>query len=331
MPNELIQRANVIADEVLFPAAAATDAADIVPRSNLDLLAREGFYGIASHETAVVHGVMEALAGGCLSTAFVWLQHVGPTRMAAAHPLGEELRAGALRSGSAFAHLRRSGPPSLVATRHANGWVLNGTAPWVTGWQRIDVLHVAAMRADDPSQLVWMLVDAVESESLIAQRLDLAAVNASSTVSLQFRSVRVPLERVTVEEPLETWTRRDSAGLRTNGSVAIGHASRTIRLLGNDAGSLERQLDLRRRGLDSAADVEAVTVARAAAVELAVRAATALVARGGGTSITSGQTAQRLAREATFIVVQGQTLEVRAAQMALFTGRSADEAPSAVA
>ena len=37
-----------IADEVLFPAALATDASDIVPRELLDALADAGLYGVAA-------------------------------------------------------------------------------------------------------------------------------------------------------------------------------------------------------------------------------------------------------------------------------------------
>lgn len=330
MPSELIQRATVVADEVLFPVADATDATDIVPNAHFDRLACEGLYGMASEEAAVVQGVIEALAGGCLTTAFVWLQHLGPSRLASDHPLAPQLRSGSLRSGSAFSHLRRPGPPALVATPGTNGWVVNGTAPWVTGWQRIDLVHVAAMRADDPAQLIWMLIDAIDSDRLISQRLDLLAVNASSTVSLEFRDVQVPFDRVTVEESLETWKQRDAAGLRTNGALALGHAHRTIRLLATDAGSLRQQIEQRRAALDSAIGVEAIAAARAAAVDLAVRAATALLARGGGTAITAGQTEQRLVREAMFLVVQGQSREIRAAQMELYTVRPAEADPVAV-
>ena len=43
----IVERARGIADEVLFPSAMQTDAADLLPMANLDVLAREGFYGMA--------------------------------------------------------------------------------------------------------------------------------------------------------------------------------------------------------------------------------------------------------------------------------------------
>jgi alkylation response protein AidB-like acyl-CoA dehydrogenase len=63
-----------------------------------------------------------------------------------------------------------------------------------------------------------------------------------------------------------------------------------------------------------------VAAARAAASALAVRAASARVAAGGGRSMVTDHHAQRLAREALFLLVQGQTTAIRAAQVAALTG-----------
>ena len=88
----IVGRARKIAEEVLFPAALDTDASDLLPVSHLDLLAREGFYGIAGPVDAggsnldptTTTAVVETLASGCLTTAFVWLQHRNPVRAVAA-------------------------------------------------------------------------------------------------------------------------------------------------------------------------------------------------------------------------------------------------------
>ena len=55
--------------------------------------------------------------------------------------------------------------------------------------------------------------------------------------------------------------------------------------------------------------------ARAQASALALQAATTLVVTGGGRSITMDHHAQRLAREALFLLVFGQTGSIRAAQL----------------
>jgi alkylation response protein AidB-like acyl-CoA dehydrogenase len=54
---------------------------------------------------------------------------------------------------------------------------------------------------------------------------------------------------------------------------------------------------------------------RARASELALRAATTLVVSGGGRSIALDHHAQRLAREALFLLVFGQTAAIKAVQL----------------
>jgi len=88
----IVERARAIAEDVLFPAAPDTDGAELLPVSHLDLLAREGFYGVSGPADAggldldppTTCAVVEALASGCLTTAFVWLQHRNPVRAVAA-------------------------------------------------------------------------------------------------------------------------------------------------------------------------------------------------------------------------------------------------------
>ena len=46
MSAELIERTTALADDVLFPKALETDAADVLPEENLDALADLGLYGI---------------------------------------------------------------------------------------------------------------------------------------------------------------------------------------------------------------------------------------------------------------------------------------------
>src|SRR5438876_627376 len=75
---DVVERARQIADEVLFPAALATDAADVVPTELLDVLADAGLYGSALEvDFLTICAVQEALASGCLTTAFLWAQHLG--------------------------------------------------------------------------------------------------------------------------------------------------------------------------------------------------------------------------------------------------------------
>ena len=327
---EIVERARQLADDLLFPTALDTDRLLAPPPSHLDAFAEAGLYGLASPasvgglgaDSTTTQAVIEALASGCLSTTFIWLQHLNPARAIAALglPVAIDLANATLRSGSAFAHLRRPGPPMLRARRIGAQWRLDGDAPWVSGWGCINVMHVAAINADIPDTIAWTLLDARETETLGTSRLALAAMNATSTVELHARGHLVDGDRVTVIEPLATWLDRDAMGLRTNGSLALGLTSRCVTLL-DPRGSLPDRLIEARTELDAAADPDAMASARANACLLAVDAATALVVRGGGSALKTDAHAQRLAREAMFLLVQGQTAAIRAQQLKRLTER----------
>src|ERR1700745_4023374 len=95
-------------------------------------------------------------------------------------------RAGVAMGG----HLPR---PPLRARTEAGGWRLDGVAPFVSGWGRIDVIYVAARAGDE---IVWLLVDAAEGPSVRAERLKLAALNATATVRVTFDQLPVAAGRV---------------------------------------------------------------------------------------------------------------------------------------
>ena len=63
--------------------------------------------------------------------------------------------------------------------------------------------------------------------------------------------------------------------------------------------------------------------ARAAACELAMRAAAALVVTQGATAVLAGQDAQRLAREALFLLVFGSRPTIKRALAGLLAGDGA--------
>ena len=75
-------------------------------------------------------------------------------------------------------------------------------------------------------------------------------------------------------------------------------------------------------GRTDAAHVETQIEARAQSLELAVRAATALVVSAGGRGMASDHPAQRLLREAAFFTIQAQTPALRRSTLAqLASGR----------
>jgi hypothetical protein len=209
---------------------------------------------------------------------------------------------GRIRGGIVYAGMI-PGPPQLRAEPADGGWRLDGTAPWVTGWSLIDLLQVLARGPDDT--LVTLILDAAAQPGLTVTRQRLSAVDASVTVRLGFDGVLVPHERFAGQVPFDPAASVQPAGLRINGSLALGVARRCARLLGS--GPLDGEVTACRARLDAALEAGPgpMAAARAAASELALRAAAALAVRDGSRAVTVDQHAQRLAREAVFLLVFG--------------------------
>jgi alkylation response protein AidB-like acyl-CoA dehydrogenase len=327
---EAIRRAQQVAEDVLYPSAMDVDAAPAIPAAHLDALAAAGLYGLAGPpgyggsdvDLVTFCRVIEIMAGGCLATTFVWLQHHGTVRALAASA-SEQLRAdwladlcaGRARAGIALGGAR-PGPPLLRARRAPGGYVLDGTAPWVTGWGMIDVIYT--LGRDDGGNLVAALLPARPAATLAARSLELVAVNASGTVELTFTAHFVPDELVCSVFPHEQWLARDGEGLRPNGCLALGVAGRCGRLIG--PGPLDAELAAARDRLD-AAEPGALPAARAKAAELAFRLAGAAVTTAGSRGILAGQHPQRLAREALFLLVFGSRPAIKTELARLLTTR----------
>ena len=308
--------------------AAAVDAADTVPEEHLRGLADAGLYGIfAPTEVgglglgAEVGLVIEELASACLASTFVWLQHLrllgamlAPgTPAALREALLPAVVSGQVRGGVALAGLL-PGPPRLTARPAAGGWLLDGEAPWVSGWGVVDLLVTVARGPEDTA--VTLLMDARQQQGLAAARQRLAAVNASATVQLSFDGVFVPDGRLVDQRPYDP-VAAQSEGLRGNGSLALGVGRRCCALIGPSP--LDDELDACRAELD-AADTASMPAARARASEFAARAAHYLAVRRGSRSALAGDDAERLAREAGFLLVFGSRPAIKDALLGRFAG-----------
>jgi alkylation response protein AidB-like acyl-CoA dehydrogenase len=314
--------ATKIADDVLFPAALAVDRGELSLRANLDVLADAGIYGIGAppelggvglESFDVIADVMIALAGGCLATTFVGLQHFGPVLSVAASPsvqiretwLGPLLR-GERRAGIALAGLR-PGPSTVSVEPTRGGYLVRGETTWVTGWGLIDTLHVAGRDAHDV--IHYLLLDAVESPTLTVGGTSLMAVQASNTVTVRFDDHFVPADRLTHSQPYAEWAGEDQFGSSLNGFLAIGVAGRCARMVG----SSQLDDDIAKARLDLlSAESAAIPAARVTSNLLAARAAEMLMVHTGSRSVLTDQHAQRLYREAGFLLVFGTRPAIKA-------------------
>jgi hypothetical protein len=305
--------AREIADDVLFPAADEVDRADRVPAAHFDLLAAGGFYGLSGFDELAP--AVQAFAGGCLATAFVWTQHRGP--------LGGGRRHRLVRGAGAGRMPRRDRPG-----RSADATTLAGTTyRWRLRARRVGpVRHrVGAGRppdgaARDADDLVhFLFVDADPGPTVAVRRLDLVAANASRTVTLEFDGHRVPVSRLMSTEPLGEWTAADASGSALNGFLALGVAARCCRLLG--PGTLDADVAAARAALTAAGrSGTGIAAARAMSSDVAWRAAGALTARTGSRAVLAGHPAQRLAREATLMLAFGTRPSIRDSLVARLGG-----------
>ncbi len=241
----MLERAGTIADDVLFPAALDVDAEGVIPRSHFDLLAEEGFYGLAArpeHSGIEVDfpsfvSIVETLCGGCLTTAFTWKQHHSVVRVLTGTRnvdlrekyLGAAIR-GEVRGGVAFAGAIPR-PPRLWATVNDGGWLLNGEAPFVSGWGIIDVLLISARDTTGGFQgtIVSGLVEAAAGDGITVEKLRLIAAQGSNTVWLRFEDYYLPADKVVAEVSDADFRANQHVGARLNGCLAMGVARRRIR------------------------------------------------------------------------------------------------------
>ena len=269
----------------------------------LGVQAREGV-GAASH-------VLETLAGSCLATAFLWLQHEGATAAVAASPLADDLLPGlydgTVRAGLALGGLR-PGPDQLRATPVEEGWSLTGRVPWVSGFGIVDHLQVAAVHEDD---VVFLLVPA-SAPGLQATVLPLVAAAASATATVHFDRVVVAADRELRRRPSKVWSDSQQHGVALNGFLSVGVARRCAQLAG--LADLEPALATLRHRLLTAAP-EQIPQARAEAALTAVHAATALVVATGSSASVRGGHAERLWREASFLLVFATRPLIKAATL----------------
>ncbi len=276
--------------------------------------------------------VVELVSGACASTWFVMTQHQMPVAMLTASSnavlrdrLLVPLCRGEVLSGIAIAHLRRPGPPAVTANRTEGGWVFDGHVGWMTSWGICDVFLLCGLTADR-SEAVFTLVPAREAAGLVASDpMELLAMQATSTVTLTLSGYVVPDADVVDVQRYESWAEADRDRTADVTGAVFGVQREAVRRLADHqpvlAQKLTRESDrLRDRAsalVGAPGRIDERLALRAAALDLCLRSATALLIATGGSAMNLDHPAQRLLREAAFLQVQAQTTAVRAAMVEL--------------
>jgi alkylation response protein AidB-like acyl-CoA dehydrogenase len=327
----LVEQAHEIADTVLYPAALAVDRTGHVPDSHWDALADAGLYGIAAPVDAGGPGldlpqiieILETMAGGCLTTAFTWVQHHGMLASLAAtgnQALRDEFVPGAIagriRGGVAYAGAVPV-PPRMCAQRVSGGWQLTGHAPFVSGWGIIDVIQISAGDVDTGDIVAGLVSAEVQPGITTVTAQPLFVADASQTVALEVDGLLIPDDRIVSRVSRADFMANQNFGSRLNATLPIGLVGRCARLL-DEAGenaaatALRGEADAVRQRLDAGlGDASTLLRARADGCELATRAAGALVAARGGPSLLRSDPAQLLARSALFTLVAASRPELK--------------------
>lgn len=203
---------------------------------------------------------------------------------------------------------------------------LKATVPWYTGWGLNDVMLLAGVTEAD--EVVFAFAEAREQPGLRASPpMRLAALSAARTVSLELDGLRLPEESVVLRTSQEKFALVDRPRA-TNASPAVfGVAYAALRVV-EEAGELTTSAALRwrldevRRQVYDLAEhpvpherVAERLALKSRSYDLMRAATTAAVVAGGGRAMGLDGTAQRLFREGMFLLVQGQTTEVRRAHL----------------
>lgn len=343
--HPLLTEARRLADDLLAPHAGRVDQ-EGVPASHIEAIRRSGLlgvsapreYGGAGAPDSVAREIMEVLAGACCSTWFVQTQHHTPVKLLARSELPvrdrllRPLASGELMSGIAYAHVRAFPRVLVRATAERGGWRFDGTVPWYTGWGLNDVMLLAGVC--ERGEVVFAFADAREQPGLSPSApMRLAALTAARTVSLALDGLWLPEDAVVLRVPRETFALTDIPRSANASPAVFGVARAALRLLENTedgprtAGPLRARLDEVRRRAYALADhtVPHERVAERLALktesyDVMRTITTAAVVATGGRAMALDNPAQRLAREAMFLLIQGQTATVREAHLAALSG-----------
>ncbi len=284
------------------------------------------------------------LSAACLTTTFILTQYTGACRRIAGSgnarlqdKLLPSLANGELFATVGISHLttsrRHLKQPVLAAEQIAEGYVLRGMAPWVTGTRRAHHLVVGATLADQRQILACVPTDA--PGVTVPPPAKLVGLSASQTGPVEFHEVRISdqlLLAAPIHEVMKQGEGANTGGVQTS-TLATGLAKAAVDYLLHEA---RQRSDLLPAASALHTEVEelAVDVIRIAdgeqicsneqlrtrANSLALRSAQAALSAAKGTGYLAGHPAGRWCVEALFFLVWSCPQPVMAANLCELAG-----------
>lgn len=211
---------------------------------------------------------------------------------------------------------RQGGPPATIARREPGGWRVDGLIPWCTGAARAAFI-VCGAALEDSQHLLFLLPTGAPGVTTDPP-MPLAALRASWTTSMHCDGVEIGDELILKGPAAKVLAPRPNALPLGQAFLATGlcQGARDLIARHNSAAAraalaqLETQLqELRGRlialsspGCEAQATADAALL-RGRCNDLALRMTHAAVTLYKGAALLSGHPAQRLAREALFLLV----------------------------
>ncbi|MCE5291393.1 MAG: acyl-CoA dehydrogenase [Nocardiaceae bacterium] len=287
-----------------------------MPETHFTALANAGFYGFALSDGMTPETLIDTAAtiiSGCLSTGFVWAQHFGGLRAVISTQNTElrerllpQLTTGQVRCGVTYAGARTI--PTLFAEPAGNGYIVTGTAPFVTGWGYVDAITASVRLRGGPQDggIATVLIP-VPGPGVVAEQIPLSAANASATVRLIFDGCQVNGDQVFAVVPSDSAGSQDALTDWFNGALPLGVLRRCLDELSRtdvDASAFEANYARLRREFTSAmGQPEATYRLRAELAKAAVSAASTLIVAVGSRAVVEHSDAERMMRQAAFALV----------------------------
>jgi alkylation response protein AidB-like acyl-CoA dehydrogenase len=264
-------------------------------------------------ESLELHLRYERLARESLSVALILTQRdsaVGIIAQANHQPLLQEIRGGAFVTvGIAQLTTSRQGGPPALALR---GGRLQGIVPWATGASKAKYIVVGAV--SDRGQVLLALPSDAKGVT-IDPPLPLVALADTWTSSIRCDEVPIADEMMLLGPSDNVMALRRKSVPIPQAFLALGHSRGALDLIGRHDSDRGRKLverfgeqveALHARVLDACrenADPALVPLVRGQCNDLALRITHAAVALYKGTALLLSHPAQRLAREAMFLLV----------------------------
>ena len=331
------------AARVLQPTALQTDRDGVtVQRVDelqhlglLNHLAPAAYGGREEVDRAADRRLHEIVAGACLNTWLVWAQHSPLVHRLAGEAadapgsgsIAERALRGDVLLGAGVSDVRRFPHRYIAAHRAPGGWTLSGTISWVSGWGLNSALTVAAVEPGTETVVTALVPVSARTR---ATPLALSAVSGSRTQRVVLEEVFVPDEQVIGIQTLVEWRVGDIAVAADTRPHHFGLAETVLSELERDAPRVAatwrpRVAQIRADSYGFADEAAAVgggphrlderLATKVASGEALSTLTRALLVSRAGRGLGTDDTAQLHARNALFVLVQGQNDDVRRAQV----------------